>query len=99
MLLLHQGRLPNWTPGCKRKPRLEDQRNNTGPIFEDVAHSELENHVTVSNMPNNKWKCVHQRQDEESVCDPPVKDLELLMCNSGHQCDPIRFSCGRTTHD
>ena len=62
-----------------------------------LLNSELVNHVTVLNMPNNEWKCVHQRQDEERVCDPPVKDLELLMCNSGHQCDPIRLSCSRTT--
>lgn len=97
-MILYQGCLPNRTPRCECEPRLEYKRNNAGPIFEDVTHSELIDHVAIMNMPNNKWKCVHQRQDEESIRRPPVKDLELLIGYSGHQCYPIRLGCSCTTH-
>jgi hypothetical protein len=87
--MLHLDCSPNRTPRCKGEPRLEYQSDNAGPVFENIADSDVVNHIMICNVPNNEWKCVHQREDEKSVCDPPMKDLELLMWNPRHQCDPI----------
>lgn len=43
----------------------------------------------ISDVADDERKSVHQRQDEESVCNPPMKNLELLMWNPCQQCDPI----------
>ena len=80
--------LPYGTPRRKGKPALNEKCDNAGPVFEDVTDRDFVDHIMVSNVPNNKRECMHQRKKHEGICDPPMKDLQLLMCDSGGQSDP-----------
>lgn len=64
--------------GCKGQPRLEDQRNDTGPV-EEKGRGEMFLHVVPVDVIYNERERVHERKDEERIGNPSVEDLESLV--------------------
>lgn len=65
----------------ERKPRLEDQGNDTRPV-KDQTRCEVAFHIPHMDMLHNKGERVYEREDKEGIRDPSVEDLQLLVGDS-----------------
>jgi hypothetical protein len=90
-------RSPYGAVGCEGQPRLEDNRNDAGPV-EQKIRGEMLLHIVPVDVVYDERERVHEGKDKEGIGNPSVEDLESLVRNACEERDPVRFTRRCTTH-
>lgn len=72
--------LPQWTNRCECKKGLSNQRNHSHLVEDESVPAH--DHYPGLDVVYDKRKSVDQGCHEESIRDPPVIHLQLLMANT-----------------